>query len=274
MAASNDNNNYEVHCSGLFELPVLYHDAHIIIVNKPPGMLSVPGKEILTKLEVRPRSEQWHNVIRDVIESAPLVVGSGHKRKAGSVDVTEQHDSMRVILQRLLDKGENVPRKEDKFKRYLSRAMKVTDIDLQDKIYKVLVARDDEMHRIQIDRIPSHLLSAQDVASHLSARRLASLICHEGTAAVPGAGNAIQQQKVHAVHRLDMETSGVLLFAKDEHISAVLDKQFRERHVSHRRDHLNAAHRVKRPQMLCSALMLSLRLLIPCRWRRCTWPVS
>jgi hypothetical protein len=68
MAASNGNNNYEVHSSGLFELPVLYHDAHIIIVNKPPGMLSVPGKEILTKLEVRPRSEQWHNVIRDVIE--------------------------------------------------------------------------------------------------------------------------------------------------------------------------------------------------------------
>jgi hypothetical protein len=224
MAASNGNNNYEVHSSGLFELPVLYHDAHIIIVNKPPGMLSVPGKEILTKLEVRPRSEQWHNVIRDVIESAPLVAESGHKRKAGSVDVTEQHDSMRVILQRLLDKGENVPRKEDKFKRYLSRAMKVTDIDLQDKIYKVLVARDDEMHR---------MISAQDVASHLSARRLASLICHDGTAAVPGAGNAIQQQKVHAVHRLDMETSGVLLFAKDEHISAVLDKQFREREVRH-----------------------------------------
>mmetsp|Transcript_24605 Transcript_24605/g.54698 ORF Transcript_24605/g.54698 Transcript_24605/m.54698 type:complete len:245 (+) Transcript_24605:119-853(+) len=63
------------------------------------------------------------------------------------------------------------------------------------------------MHRVRIDVIPPHLLSAADVASHLAG------------------------VQVHHVHRLDMETSGVLLFAKNERTSAALDVQFREHGV-------------------------------------------
>lgn len=266
--------------SALFHIPVLYQDAQLIVINKPPNMMSVPGKEVLTMMNVRPRSEQWRNAIGSLLEQQ-----GGHKRPLGS-DVA-QDDKTRAILQQLLDKGESVPRKEDRFKRYLQRFLKVTDEGEQDRIFRAIQSRDDELHRICVSTIPAHLLSASDVASHLASEYVCSPVDYTPvvepptrivmkTPAATGVANSnctastadttsditpatqkptgltevitvtsteplpvtmqipamvVQQQKVHHVHRLDMETSGVLMFAKDEHISACIDAQFRDREV-------------------------------------------
>lgn len=261
--------------SSLFHIPVLYQDAQLIVINKPPNMMSVPGKEVLTMMNVRPRSEQWRNSISSLLEQQ---VGLKRPHDSG---ITNE-DNTRAILQQLLDKGENVPRKEDRFKRYLQRFLKVTDEAEQDRIFRAIQSRDDELHRICVSTIPAHLLSASDVASHLASEYVrnpvdytptvepptniviktpaasftastADSITSKSQATQPPTGQtaattatsteptprmptvpampAMQQQKVHHVHRLDMETSGVLMFAKDEHISACIDAQFRDREV-------------------------------------------
>jgi 23S rRNA-/tRNA-specific pseudouridylate synthase len=58
-----------------------------------------------------------------------------------------------------------------------------------------------------LDNIPTHLISATDLAEKIS------------------------KCKVFNVHRLDMETSGVILFAKTEESSAELCRQFRDHEV-------------------------------------------
>ncbi len=75
-------------------------------------------------------------------------------------------------------------------------------------LWMKLVSIDYSLHHIKLASIPQHLISASDIAS-------VSSHCH-----------------VHHVHRLDLQTSGVLMFAKDDQISADLDRQFRDRHVS------------------------------------------
>lgn len=216
--------------SPLFEVPVLLHDDQIIVVNKPPGMLSVPGREILTTMKVRPRSEQWHSAIRSLLGEEDVHAGS--KRRLSALDDSDQGNALRGIFSQLLAKNDNVPRKEGKFKAYLTRIIKVEDKSLQDLAFRAVVARDDQLHRIGLNSIPDHLLSASDVASHLASEYLLSRSSDSSSEGSVAASTPPQQQKVHHVHRLDMETSGLLMFAKDEHISAALDKQFRDHEVS------------------------------------------
>jgi len=248
--------------AALFKVPVLYQDDKLLVINKPPGMMSVPGKEVLIMMNVRPRNEQWRNALLSLLEDGVdgPVQQVGTKRPLSCVMSSEEVEPIHAVLKQLLAKEENVPRKEDRFMRYLQRAFRIHDMDLKTKVFRALVKRDDEMHRITIDTIPSHLLSASDVASHVAdeyVRNPVDIIPAYLTANQPApteetakeqesnpttATNAtkkeaavskeVQQQKVHHVHRLDMETSGVLMFAKDEHTSAIIDAQFRDREVT------------------------------------------
>ena len=208
----------------IFDLPVMYHDDQIIIVNKPPGMLSVPGRAVLTTMTVIPRAQQWKDAVLNLINEAGSRLGG----KRGYCSLEDEN--MIQILTHLIEKGENIPRKEDKFKAYLSRVLRVEDKFLQDHVFRSIVARDDLMHRMRLDQIPDQLVSASDVASHMADEFVKAQLAAGSTDAQLRV-RALRQQKVHHVHRLDMETSGLLMFAKDEHISAVLDEQFRNHDV-------------------------------------------
>ena len=227
---------------------------------------------MLTLMNVRPRTEQWRNALQSLLEDGVdgPVQPVGTKRPLSCIINSEDLEPVHKVIRMLLAKGENVPRKEDRFVRYLQRAFRIEDDELKMKVFRAAVARDDEMHRITIDTIPGHLLSASDVASHVAddyVRNPVNIIpegvqpsnsapdVNERTAAATSSSKmsnvdstikrkgieadkekekerSVQQQKVHHVHRLDMETSGVLMFAKDEHTSAIIDAQFRDREVS------------------------------------------
>lgn len=124
-------------------------------------------------------------------------------------------DSDKALTLRLLDdlihSIDNVPRKKDRFIGYLKRLYRLKDSQCSSvltDLWMKLVSIDYSLHHIKLATIPQHLISASDIASESSQ-------CH-----------------VHHVHRLDLQTSGVLMFAKDDQISADLDRQFRDRHVS------------------------------------------
>ncbi|KAJ1442288.1 pseudouridine synthase [Ochromonadaceae sp. CCMP2298] len=166
----------------------------MIALHKPSGMLSVPGKQVADAINAPPRPVQWLAAVRALLQE----VGVGGEEGGDA--------AMADVLGLLSERGgrENIPRQEQKFCRYLGRVCRIKDEELQQRLYRAVLAKDDQMHRVRIDVIPPHLLSAADVASHLAG------------------------VQVHHVHRLDMETSGVLLFAKNERTSAALDVQFRE----------------------------------------------
>ena len=241
-------------------------------------------------MNVRPRNEQWRNALLSLLEDGVdgPIQQVGTKRPLSCVMSSEEVEPIHSILKLLLAKGENVPRKEERFMRYLQRAFRIEDLELKTKVFRALVQRDDEMHRITIDSIPDHLLSASDVASHVAdeyVRNPVNIIpadltdCQrtatDGAAPEPDdslAGDAkeksvdapkeVQQQKVHHVHRLDMETSGVLMFAKDEHTSAIIDAQFRDREVRQTIE-VPSQHSIS-PYIFYSGFITN------CRFRRCT----
>lgn len=173
-----------------FKLPVLYEDKHIIILNKPAGMMSVPGKEICDLVNSGRRNEQWNKTIKELLNGKFC-----------------SDPALYEIISGLIERSNSVPRKEERFQRYLSRVMKVKDKSLIFKLWQEISLLDDCLHRVKIEEIPHHLISASDVASHLS------------------------NCKIYHVHRLDMETSGIIMFAKSERSASELSKQFRDQEV-------------------------------------------
>ena len=262
-AIAKANTSYEL--ASKYRLPILYEDDVMVVYNKPSNMLSVPGKEILIINNVQERKTQWLESIkalyqkemngdRDaaavVAESSCLTlidrsvdtgalnnklivtydnsgtdIGEALKdHVASSKQLLDNRASKynvsnigsdKALTLRLLDdlihSIDNVPRKKDRFIGYLKRLYRLKDSQCSGvltDLWMKLVSIDYSLHHIKLATIPQHLISASDIASESSH-------CH-----------------VHHVHRLDLQTSGVLMFAKDDQISADLDRQFRDRHVS------------------------------------------
>ena len=101
----------------------------------------------------------------------------------------------------------SIPRKEARFYGFLSRTLKIEDKDIQKNLWTRICALDVILNRQAFEDIPNHLVSTADLVEK-----------HCG-------------HKVYTVHRLDMETSGIILFCKTEDSSAELARQFREREV-------------------------------------------
>lgn len=113
-------------------------------------------------------------------------------------------------LQRHLKRIEqlpSIPRKRIRFQRYTSAALKIGDIEMQELIWKRVSDADDFLNKQLFENIPSDLVSTADLVEK-----------HCG-------------HKVFVVHRLDFETSGVILYAKTETCAADLCRQFRDREV-------------------------------------------
>ena len=85
-----------------------------MIVNKPPGMLSVPGREVLTLMNVRPRSEEWRmainsligntneNAIENTKDNTDFLVGM--KRSYDALGNNQEDQEIKRILKLLLEK--------------------------------------------------------------------------------------------------------------------------------------------------------------------------
>ena len=171
------------------KLCLLYEDSSIILVDKPPNVLSVPGKS--AKPFTKFRHDQWEDAIRMAAE--------------GQFD-TPNSDCQRHLRQ--LVSTTSTPRKESRFYNHISKSIKVVDIALQQAMWKRISDADKLLNKQPFEEIPNHLVSTADLVER-----------HCG-------------HKVFIVHRLDMETSGVILYAKTEASASELCRQFRDREVT------------------------------------------
>lgn len=111
-------------------------------------------------------------------------------------------------LQLLKGRGVVVPRAEGKFLKYLEKVAKVADPALAQQVWMELCSVDRQLNSIDLTTFPDHLISAADlIETHCS-------------------------QRIHHVHRLDQETSGLLAFAKTNSAAAYIAQQFRDREAS------------------------------------------
>ncbi len=181
-----------------FPLPhvsVLYDDEHLVVIDKPSGMLSVPGK--LNKGSfVQPRHQQWLTVINNVADRSEELF-EGFTAKSLLIDITKKMKNI-----------ESIPRKEKLFAAYIKRIYKIEDDEIIANIWKVLIDIDESLHKRALEDIPTELISASEIISS---------ICNVKT--------------VYNVHRLDMDTSGLLVFAKNAEICSLLGAQFMNREI-------------------------------------------
>lgn len=179
---------------------ILYIDDDVVAFEKDGGMCSVPTRQAAVKVQgvglvtssgvemPRPRSEQWAEAIRNATT------------KNSDLD-----ESIVSVLTSLKEPLESIPRRSDSFKRHVGRVAKTRDEIILDEVWSVVVDEDTKLRypRGFIEDIPDEWLSAMDVVSELLGKR------------------------VFAVHRLDMETSGVLLFARNSRACSAINEQFR-----------------------------------------------
>ena len=189
-------------------LLVVFEDDEILVVVKPAGMLAVPGLEaqLLSESAVggatlTPRAEQW-------VQSMRRAKAEAESRSGVPPEVLKVLEALVGCSSQQL---QNIPRKREQFMRYLQRARISADPPLFEQVWALLQEVDGELHRPRYEAIPSHLVSAADIAAAQS-----------------------KLNKVLPVHRLDMETSGLLIFAKTDSACADLCRQFREHLVEKR----------------------------------------
>lgn len=173
---------------------VLLNDDAIIAVDKPPHVLSVPGRVHRVDTEFCPRNVQWMNAISE------LAATYSHRKE-------ERDSALSLIATKLLEGKHTVPRQKAKFTRFLERVAKVTDQSILNKVWEDLESIDHRLNRFDTSSLPPELISAADFAE------------------------TIAKSKIFHVHRLDQETSGVLVFAKSSEVARDLGRQFRDREV-------------------------------------------
>lgn len=147
-----------------------------------------------TSIPRQPRHIEWMQAIEHAANSC------------SSKDQTTE--SCRGVLDRLL-KVENVPRKRASFDLWIKKNVKISDPVVLSEVWDCITSSDKECHKPPLDSLdPSRISVAELIEEYCG--------------------------KVFAVHRLDCETSGALIFAKSERSAAELGKQFQTRIVSKR----------------------------------------
>lgn len=117
---------------------------------------------------------------------------------------TEVYDNAMEVLR---SQAKVVPRQKPKFLAFLERVAKIKDQFVKEQIWDDLTKVDSDLHAVDTSSLPSELYSAADFARD---------VCG---------------QSIHHVHRLDQETSGLILFAKSTLAASELARQFRDREV-------------------------------------------
>ena len=172
-------------------LPVLHLAEEFVIVHKPTNMLSVPGKVSLPPRQM-PRYMEWITSIQEAARSYDA-------SSEGSPSATKTALDQLSLLK-------SFPRKEKPFKLFVRKTLKLDDVRILDNIWTAVVQQDRLLHSTPIAEVPFDWISAAEICE-------------------------ARFGKVYHVHRLDMATSGALLFARSEETCNLLAKQFRDRSV-------------------------------------------
>ncbi len=189
---------------------VLFEDEHLIAINKPAHMLSVPGRGEVALSSRLPRSDEW----RSCIVAAQNILWLQKEFPLSPIS--------KSVLAQIVGR-DNVPRTASGFATFIKKtfttklknmqggifenASEVVDL-IAKELWGIICAADELLHSVPYESIP------QDVIS------IATILTEE------------LGVKVFHVHRLDQETTGVLVFAKHSIAAEGLCKQFRDRNVS------------------------------------------
>jgi tRNA pseudouridine32 synthase / 23S rRNA pseudouridine746 synthase len=187
------------HRSQEVPLSILYEDMDLIIINKPTLMLSVPGRNSEIK---QPRNIEWHNAIQYALNSATAIAGT---IRDNSNHVTMTQECHRLL--HLLNEHGSIPRKKSIFDRWVSNKFPIESENVLQEVWENILRSDKQLHLTDLDTLPLERISAQELLQQY---------CGD----------------VVAVHRLDCETSGALIYAKSDEIAGALGKLFQTRQVS------------------------------------------
>jgi hypothetical protein len=200
---------------GVPEIPILYEDSDIMVVNKPSPMLSVPGKSTIPR---QPRHIEWRNAINNAADNTLLSMTS------------DCQESLRILCIRTA-KADNIPRKQQPFETCVKKMLKIVDNpNLIHELWEMINLSDQMQHTVSLADIPPHRISAVEAADFYLNHALShSSTSQSVSSTLPS--KAALSTKVFAVHRLDCETSGVLFLAKTEEAAGEMGIQFRGRLV-------------------------------------------
>lgn len=175
-------------------LDLLYSDAAVLVVDKPHGLRSVPGLDTTAAAAA----------------AAPGANKGKRKRQERWSEVVSElapadlPEASRHVAPKLRREAQSVPRKRSKFLSFSERSLRL-EPDAAAALYTVL---DDRLARAEEDEG----LSTTDSALGRLQR-------------------ATGERGLAAVHRLDMETSGVLVVARSASAARALGEQFAQRSI-------------------------------------------
>ena len=180
-------------------LKILFEDSHIVAVDKIANVLSVQGKK--TDASKRRRYLEWKDIILSIYNSNRLS--------------PEEMNSLRPLID-----YNSLPRQREKFLNLLNRVNGKTkhyndsninippvSLALHEKIWNEIASTDYNITRKETLSKPMNDVSVPEMLEEACGHR------------------------IYHVHRLDMETSGVILYAKTSQAASHMMKQFRERLV-------------------------------------------
>lgn len=187
-------------------LEVLLHDEALIAVYKPAGLRAVPsfqgpparasGEAAAADggTEGGPPEPRKRKRFERWVE---VVAGAAHPPVQALSPATPNPD----VLAKLAREACSVPRKRHKFVSYAKRSLKIADASEAEGLWGLLEAR------LQQEEADAGFVTTDSVLSRVQAALKGTTV----------------------VHRLDQETSGVMVMAADPARAEVLNKQFRER---------------------------------------------
>lgn len=176
------------------KLNILHEDTDFIAVSKPFSVLSVPGRKFRITNETIPRDAQWEIAIRTLLSI---------------LETDESNSPLIPYLRKITLFEKRVPRNQIKLKQFLKQTIRMPDETLQEMLWVKLSETDRRLYSIDLKSLPPDLVSMADLVEE-----------HCG-------------HKIHPVHRLDQDTSGLLVFAKNAKSASSISNQFRDRQVSY-----------------------------------------
>lgn len=179
---------------------IILRDESIVVIDKPPNLRSVKG----LSGRKRPREE------------GSRLTASEAWTKALQVAMPSEKDPIENCLARLNQKDSrlaSIPRKRKLFQRYIERNRQRLFSDDNEKCDETTV---EAMYQRLRERHVAYMNLPELTAEEESAEGQVSILEGQGTT-------------VRVVHRLDMETSGVMVFARTASAASALARMWRER---------------------------------------------
>jgi hypothetical protein len=134
---------------------ILYQDDHLIALNKPSNMLSVPGRVAWNNAGSKPRVEEWK-------DSIAFAAGMAESRGL---------PELKDILDKLCCR-DNIPRKKERFVHYLQRVLKVEGGDSALETWDLVEEADHRNDLSLLQSLPRHVVSAADIAEMISGSKV------------------------------------------------------------------------------------------------------